>query len=94
MACNPGREDRKACIYKEKEEKILLEYGVEHETSEQIRSGDRPDFTSNWRLSRGGSDFGEFLAVMADREKQADVRLISQYRTSRERNSNLAFINR
>ena len=37
MAYNHGREDRKWCIWKEAEEKVLRECGVDEAVIEQIR---------------------------------------------------------
>ena len=77
MAYNHGREDRKWRIWKEAEEKILRECGVDEATIEQIRTDDRADFNSNRRFYRWASDFGEYLEGMADREKQAEVKSVS-----------------
>ena len=77
MAYNHGREDRKWCIWKEAEEKVLRECGVDEATIEQIRTDDRADFNSNRRFYRWASDFGEYLESIADREKQAEVRSVS-----------------
>ena len=77
MAYNHGREDRKWRIWKEAEEKILRECGVDERVIEQIRTDDRADFNSNRRFYRWASDFGEYLEGMADREKQAEVKSVS-----------------
>ena len=77
MAYNHGREDRKWRIWKEAEEKILRECGVDEAVIEQIRTDDRADFNSNRRFYRWASDFGEYLEGMADREKQAEVKSVS-----------------
>lgn len=69
MAYNNGRENRKWLIWKEAEEKILREYGVDETTIEQIRTDDRADFNSNRRFYHWTSDFGEYLEGMADREQ-------------------------
>ena len=50
MAYNNGREDRKWRIWKEAEEKILREHGVDETTTPQIRIDDRADFNSNRRF--------------------------------------------
>ena len=76
MAYNHGREDRKWRIWKEAEEKVLRECGVDEATIEQIRTDDRADFNSNRRFYRWTSDFGEYLEEMAGREKQAEVRSV------------------
>ena len=77
MAYNHGREDRKWRIWKEAEEKVLRECGVDEATIEQIRTDDRADFNSNRRFYRWASDFGEYLEGMADKEKQAEVKSVS-----------------
>ena len=72
MAYNHGREDRKWRIWKEAEEKVLREHGVDEAVIEQIRMEDRADFNSNRRFYRWTSDFGEYLEEMADAEQQAE----------------------
>ena len=76
MAYNNGREDRKWRIWKEAEEKVLREHGVDEATIEQIRIDDRADFNSNRRLYHWTSDFGEYLEGMADREQSAEVKTV------------------
>ena len=77
MAYNHGREDRKWRIWKEAEEKVLRECGVDEATIEQIRTDDRADFNSNRRFYRWSSDFGEYLEGMADRERQTAVKTVA-----------------
>ena len=72
MAYNHGREDRKWRIWKEAEEKVLREHGVDEAVIEQIRMDDRADFNSNRRFYRWTSDFGEYLEGVADAEQQAE----------------------
>ena len=76
MAYNHGREDRKWRIWKETEEKILREYGVDEAVIEQIRTDDRADFNFSRRFYRWTSGFGEYLEEMAGREKQAEIRTV------------------
>ena len=76
MAYNNGREDRKWRIWKEAEEKVLREQGVDEATIEQIRIDDRADFNSNRRFYHWTSDFGEYLEGMADREQSAEVKTV------------------
>lgn len=76
MAYNNGREDRKWRIWKEAEEKVLREHGVDEVTIEQIRIDDRADFNSNRRFYHWTSDFGEYLEGMADREQSAEVKTV------------------
>ncbi len=83
MAYNNGRENRKWLIWKEAEEKILREHGVDENTIEQIRTDDRADFNSNRRFYHWTSDFGECLEGMADREKNTDILFL--YRSIEER---------
>ena len=63
--------------WKKAEEKLLRECGVDEVIIEQIRTDDRADFNSNRRFYRWASDFGEYLEGMADREKQAEVKSVS-----------------
>ena len=70
MAYNHGREDRKWRIWKEAEEKLLRECGVDEATIEQIRMADRADFNSNRRFYRWTNDVAEYLEDMAGRERQ------------------------
>lgn len=58
MAYNHGREDRKWRIWKEAEEKLLRECGVDEATIEQIRMADRADFNSNRRFYRWTNELG------------------------------------
>ena len=77
MAYNHGREERKWRIWKEAEEKVLREYGVDEDTIEQIRIDDRADFNSNRRFYRWTNDIGEYLEGMADREQSAEVKTVA-----------------
>ena len=73
MAYNHGREERKWRIWKESEERILRECGVDESVIEEIRTYDRADFNSNRRFYRWTNDVAEYLEEMADREPQAEV---------------------
>ena len=77
MAYNHGREDRKWRIWKEAEEKVLREHGVDENTIEQIRMDDRADFNSNRRFYRWTNGVGEYLEEMADRERIDEVRTVA-----------------
>ena len=77
MAYNHGREDRKWRIWKEAEEKVLRECGVDEVIIEQIRTDDRADFNSNRRFYHWTSDFGEYLEGMADREQNTELKTVS-----------------
>lgn len=78
MAYNHGREERKWRIWKENEEKILRECGVDESTIEEIRTYDRADFNSNRRFYRWTNDVAEYLEEMADREPQAEVHSVDE----------------
>lgn len=73
MAYNRGREERKWRLWKEAEEKILRECGVDESTIEEIRIYDRADFNSNRRFYSRMNDIVEYLEEMADTELQAEV---------------------
>lgn len=73
MAYNHGREERKWRLWKEAEEKILRECGVDESTIEEIRIYDRADFNSNRRFYSRMNDIVEYLEEMADTELQAEV---------------------
>ncbi len=77
MAYNNGRENRKWLIWKEAEEKILREHGVDETTTPQIRTDDRADFNSNRRFYHWTSDFGEYLEEMADREQNTELKTVA-----------------
>jgi len=77
MAYNHGREERKWRIWKENEEKILRECGVDESMIEEIRTYDRAEFNSNRRFYRYINDVAEYLEEMADRETQAELKTVS-----------------
>ena len=77
MAYNHGREERKWRIWKEAEEKILRDCGVDEAVIEQIRIDDRTDFNSSRRFYRWTNDVAEYLEGMADKEQQAEVKTVA-----------------
>ena len=77
MAYNHGREERKWRIWKEDEEKILRECGVDEAVIEQIRIYDRADFNSNRRFYRWTNDVSEYLEEMANIEKQTEIHSVA-----------------
>lgn len=77
MAYNHGREERKWRIWKEAEEKILRECGVDEAVIEQIRIYDRADFNSNRRFYRWTNDVAEHLEEMANIEKQTEIHSVA-----------------
>lgn len=78
MAYNHGREERKWRIWKENEEKLLRECGVDESTIEEIRTYDRADFNSNRRFYRWTNDVAEYLEEMAGREPQAEIHSVDE----------------
>lgn len=77
MAYNHGREERKWRLWKEAEEKILRECGVDESVIEQIRIDDRAEFNSNRRFYRYMNDVAEYLEEMADTEKQTEIHSVA-----------------
>ena len=78
MADNHGREERKWRIWKENEEKILRECGVDESMIEEIRTYDRAEFNSNRRFYRYINDVAEYLEEMAGREPQAEIHSVDE----------------
>ena len=78
MAYNHGREERKWRIWKENEEKILRECGVDERTIEEISTYDRAEFNSNRRFYRWTNDVAEYLEEMANREPQAEIHSVDE----------------
>lgn len=68
MAYNHGREERKWRIWKEAEEKVLRECGVDEAVIEQIRIDDRADFNSNRRFYRWTNDIAQYFDEMAGKQ--------------------------
>ena len=78
MAYNHGREERKWRIWKENEEKILRECGVDESMIEEIRTYDRAEFNSNRQFYRYINDVAEYLEEMAGREPQAEIHSVDE----------------
>ena len=76
MAYNHGREERKWRLWKEAEEKILRECGIDENTIEEIRIYCGADFNSNRRFYRWTNDVVEYLEKMADTEPQAEINTV------------------
>lgn len=77
MAYNHGREERKWRIWKEAEEKVLRECGIDEDVIEQIRIDDRADFNSDRRFYRRLNDVAEYLEEMADKELHIEVKTVA-----------------
>ena len=73
MAYNNGRENRKWLRWKEAEEKILRECGMDEATIEQIRTGDRAEFNSDRRYYSRKWEVGTYLETIAENEVLVEV---------------------
>lgn len=78
MAYNHGKAERRWRLWKEKEEKILRECGVDESMIEEIRTYDRAEFNSNRRFYRYINDVAEYLEEMAGREPQAEIHSVDE----------------
>ena len=76
MAYNHGKAERRWRLWKEKEEKILRECGVDEETIEEIRTFDREEFNSDRRFYTRLNDVGEYIAETAMQEPPMDKRTL------------------
>ena len=73
MAYNNGRENRKWLRWKEAEEKILRECGVDEATTPQIRTDDRAEFNSDRRYYSRKWEVGSYLGDMAEGRQEKEV---------------------
>ena len=76
MAYNHGKAERRWRLWKEKEEKILRECGVDEETIEEIRTFDREEFNSDRRFYTRLNDVGEYIAETAMQELPMEVNTV------------------
>jgi len=73
MAYNNGRENRKWLHWKEAEEKILRECGVDEAVIEEIRTDDRAEFNSDRRYYSRKWEVGTYLETIAESEVLVEV---------------------
>ena len=73
MAYNNGRENRKWVRWKEAEERLLRECGVEEATIKQIRIDDRAEFNSDRRYYSRKWEVGTYLETIAESEMRIEV---------------------
>ena len=84
MANNHGREDRKWRIWKEAEEKLLRECGVDEVTIEQIRIADRADLIPTGGFTDGRMTLRNILRTwQAGSGRRKWVRLRSYWKRLR-----------
>ena len=73
MAYNNGRENRKWLRWKEAEEKILRECGVDEAVIDQIRTDDRAEFNSDRRYYSRKWEVGTYLEDMAGDRQEKEI---------------------
>lgn len=73
MAYNNGRENRKWLRWKEAEERLLRECGVDEATIEQIRIDDRAEFNSDRRYYSRKWEAGTYFETIAESEVRIEV---------------------
>ncbi len=77
MAYNNGRENRKWLRWKEAEEKLLRECGVDENVIEQIRIDDRAEFNSDRRYYSRKWEVGSCLEDMAGSGQDKEVNTVA-----------------
>ena len=92
MAYNHGKAERRWRLWKEKEEKILRECGVDEETIEEIRTFDREEFNSDRRFYTRLNDVGEYIAETAMQEPP--IVMLNQAASDREKLAKLLNISK
>lgn len=73
MAYNHGKAERRWRLWKEKEEKILRECGVDENTIEEIRAFDRTEFNSDRRFYSRLNDVEEYIAETAMQKPPMEI---------------------
>ena len=76
MAYNHGRAERKWRLWKEKEEKILRQYGVDEDTIDEIRIFDRAMFNSDRRFYGRLNDAGEYIEENVVQEQPMEINTV------------------
>ena len=76
MAYNNGRENRKWLRWKEAEEKVLRECGMDEATIEQIRIDDRAEFNSDRSYYSRKWEVGSCLEDMAESGQDKEVNTV------------------
>jgi len=77
VAYNHGKEERKWRLWKEAEEKILRESGVDENIIEEIRIYDRTEFNSDRRFYRRLNDMEEYIEKVADDGLNTEIKTVS-----------------
>lgn len=77
MAYNHGKEERKWRIWKEAEEKMMRECGVNESVIEKIRTYDRLEFNSDRRFYTHSQEVATYLENIAANEQHLEVNTIT-----------------
>ena len=77
MAYNHGKEERKWRLWKEAEEKILRECGVDENIIEEIRIYDRAEFNSDRRFFRRLNDMEEYIEKFTYDGLNTEIKTVS-----------------
>ena len=73
MGYNHGKAERKWQIWKEKEEKLMRENGVDEELIAEIRAYDRIEFNSDRRFYVHSNEMAEYIENTAGKEQDIEV---------------------
>ena len=73
MGYNHGKAERKWQIWKEKEEKLMRENGVDEEIIAEIRAYDRREFNSDSRFYVHSNEMAEYIENTAGKEQDIEV---------------------
>ena len=84
MAYNNGRENRKWLRWKEAEEKILRECGVDESTIEQIRTDDRAEFNSDRHYYSRKWEVGSYLEDVAEGRQEREIGTVTDLKLSKD----------
>ena len=79
MAYNHGKAERKWKLWKEKEEKILIDSGVSEDIIEAIRLYDRQVFNSDRRYYERVQETGTYLDTVAASTDQAEPKTVQDF---------------
>ena len=79
MAYNHGKAERKWKLWKEKEEKILIDSGVSEDIIEAIRLYDRQAFNSDRRYYERVQETGTYLDTVAASTDQAEPKTVQDF---------------
>ena len=79
MAYNHGKAERKWKVWKEKEEKILIDSGVSEDIIEAIRLYDRQAFNSDRRYYERVQETGTYLDTVAASTDQAEPKTVQDF---------------